>query len=121
MAPNQELLLLISAVVLEFLKLATTFTNSSAVAIVARRPLEKEAFYTKLHVEFKSLDETLSAWDHSLGIPEAVEHTLNRALDVLESRFIKLLVRNPSAVSHLRRDCRLIFFIISERVVLILI
>ncbi|PMD49853.1 subtilisin-like protein [Hyaloscypha bicolor E] len=91
MAPNQELLLLMSAVVPEFLKLATTFTDNSAAAIAARRPLEKEAFYTKLHVEFKSLDETLSSWDRNLDIPEPVERTLNRALDVLESRFVKPL------------------------------
>ena len=102
------------AVVPEFLRLATTFTDNSAAAIAARRLLEKEAFYTKLHVEFKSLDETLSAWDHKIKSPEPVERTLIRALDALESRCVKTLVQNFSVAS------RFIIRTLSDCVVLVL-
>ncbi|KAF4625406.1 hypothetical protein G7Y89_g12760 [Cudoniella acicularis] len=90
MALTQELLLLLAAVVPEFLKLATFFTGDSEAAFLARQGLEKEAFYAKLHVEFKSLEETLLAWDPDIDIPEPIERTLVHALDVLESRFVKI-------------------------------
>jgi hypothetical protein len=94
MAQSQELLLLLSAVIPEFLKLATFFTGNNKAALSARHQLDKEPFYTKLHVEFKSLEDTLSVWDTEIKIPDSAGCTLVRALDGLESRFVKIHVRD---------------------------
>ncbi|CZR60317.1 uncharacterized protein PAC_10213 [Phialocephala subalpina] len=90
MAPCQDLLELLSAVIPEYLKLAAFFTGDDKAALSTRQNLDKEPFYTKLHVEFKGLEEILSVWDNKIEIPGPIEHTLTKALDVLESRFVKI-------------------------------
>jgi hypothetical protein len=92
-SPSQELLGLLSAVTPEFLKLAAFFTGNNKAAISARQRLGNEPFYTKLHVEFKSLADTLCSWDITIEIPDYVERNLRRTLDGLESRFVKTQVR----------------------------
>ena len=92
MALTHELLLLLARVVPEFLRLAAFYTGNHKDALAAQQKLDREPFYVKLHQEFTDLDDTLCGWDSTISIPDIVEQTLMRVLDVLESRFIKLSV-----------------------------
>jgi hypothetical protein len=94
MAPSLEYLQLLAVVCPAFLRLATFFTSDDEAAQAARAELdEKEPFYANLHVELKSLSETVSDWDLAVAVSDVV---LTRVLDVLESRFV-----DPSRVSYL--------------------
>jgi hypothetical protein len=94
MALSLDHLQLLTATCTAFLRLAIFFTSDDEAAQAARAELDDtEPFYANLHVELKSLCETLSDWDPAVAVPDVV---LTRVLDVLESRFI-----DRSKVSYL--------------------
>lgn len=86
MASSPEHLRLLTAVCPTFLRLATFYISDDETARAARAQLDdKEPFYASLHIELQILSETLCHWDQRVAVPKS---HLERALEVLESRFV---------------------------------